>query len=215
MRVRLRHLLPALSLAAAASLAACGDNDPTGVQGDPLSQSEVQAVFATLTGAFSSLGSPSASPVMDGVVPQPSAAPVDVAETFDLSIPCAVSGSMAAVGSLSGVVDDETFDTDVSYALTITPAGCTVSSQETTVVVDGDPSITIMMDMVFDETSFLIDGSYRGGLAYTTNDGRAGSCGINLNFTISANPSTGASEQSVTGKVCGVSGNQFQAYMPA
>lgn len=194
----------------AGALSACGDDGPTGVQGDPLSQEEVQAVFAALAGAFSQVGVPSASPAMDGV-PDPSAAPVAVDEIFDFTSPCEVSGSLTAVGAVSGTVDDETFDTDLSYQLAITPDGCTVTNQENTLVVDGDPSVAIAMDMEFTETLFAVSGSYTGGLAYTTGDGRAGSCSINLTFDVSAN-ANGGSQQSIRGQVCGIAGNHFQAF---
>lgn len=200
-----RFALSAAIVFGAATFAACGDDGPTGVQGDPLSQEEVQAVFAALSGAFSQVGVPSASPAMDGV-PSPSMAPQAVNETFDLTSDCEVSGNVAAVGAVSGTVDDETFDSDLEYQLTITPNACTVSNQENTLVVDGSPSVAISMDMQFSETVFAVSGTYTGGLSYTTSDGRAGSCSINLNFNINANG------QSVSGQVCGIAGNHFQAY---
>ncbi|NNM32522.1 MAG: hypothetical protein HKO53_05630 [Gemmatimonadetes bacterium] len=209
--MRSRRVLPvAAFVLGASSLAACGDDGPTAVQGDPLSQEEVQAVFAALSGAFSQVGVPSASPAMDGV-PQPSAAPVAVDETFDFTSPCEVSGDLTAVGAVSGTVDDETYDSDLTYQLAITPSGCTVPHGGNTLTVDGNPSVAIAMDMEFTETLFAVAGSYTGGLSYSTSDGRAGSCSINLNFDISAN-ANGGGEQSISGQVCGVAGSHFQAF---
>ena len=209
MRSRRVSLLAAF-VTGAVTLAACGDDGPMSVQGDPLSQEEVQAVFAALSGAFSQVGVPSASPAMDGI-PQPSAAPVAVDETFDLTLPCEVSGDLAAVGAVSGTVDDETYDTDLTYQLAITPNACAVPHEENTLIVSGDPSVAISMDMAFTETLFSVAGSYTGGLSYTTSDGRAGSCTINLNFDISANAGGGGG-QSVSGQVCGIAGSHFQAF---
>ena len=200
-----RFVLSAAIVFGASAFAACGDDGPTGVQGDPLSQEEVQAVFAALSGAFSQVGVPSASPAMDGV-PSPSFAPEAVNDTFDFSSNCEVSGTIAAVGAVTGTVDNETFDSDLDYQLTITPNACTVTNQQNTLVVDGNPSIAISMDMQFSETVFAVSGTYTGGLAYSTGDGRSGSCTINLSFNFNANG------QSVSGQVCGIAGNHFQAY---
>lgn len=208
------HALFTTAFVAAFTLTACGDDGPTGVQGDPLTEAEVQAVLTAVGAVFGSIEGPSSSPAMDGV-PGPSAAPVAVEETFSFTADCPLSGSMGAAGALSGTYDDETGDSDLSYELAITHNGCEVMSddQETSVVVDGDPSLVIDMDTEFSETVFSIAGSYTGGISYTVSDGREGSCSINLNFSISATEGGGA-QNSVSGTVCGISGNHFQAYNP-
>ncbi|MGI9629029.1 MAG: hypothetical protein ACR2QM_19515 [Longimicrobiales bacterium] len=210
MFARTRTTFLTASIAMLPGFVACGGDDPTGVQGDPLSEAEVQVVFAALAGAFSSVGTPSQAPADGPLVP--SFAPVDVTQTFDLSSECVGGGTIAAGGSISGTTDDESFAMDLLYDLTLAPSGCTVADEETSIVVDGAPNIRIIMDILLNDLTLSVAGSYEGGIEYTTADGRAGSCGINLAFSVTANNSSGASEQSITGNVCGVSADQFEVY---
>lgn len=181
------------------ALSGCTD-DPLGVNsGDPLTPAEMQAVFAAISSTFSRLG------VTPAAAGGPALATVSVSESFDTSAPCESGGSIDASGSANGTVDDETFELDVSYQLRMTPTGCMVPTEEGTITLDGAPYIQLNMDFMLSETQIAVSGTETGGIAFTSSDGRSGSCAFDITFNVTADFEGSSGSSSVTGTVCGVS----------
>lgn len=191
----------------ALTVAACGDN-PLGVNsGDALSDAEIQALFNQMGDALGDV-SPSANLVaaLDGI----QLAEISVDESVSVTAPCQ-SGTISVDGSVSGTVDDQTFESDLTMGVTLDFAACVVPADSITVTVDGQPDITYSAHFRLTQDSLVVDGSQLGGFSFTTSDGRAGSCAIDVTFD--ASYATGsAAVSTVSGTVCGRSASQFEAY---
>ena len=188
------------------TLAACGD-DPMGVNsGDELTDAEIQAIFNEFGEAFSNVNASAhvAAPV-DGI----QMAEIHVDHSVDVSAPCALGGEITLDGSVDGTVDDETFASDIEMEVGVQFDACGVEAEQNTLTVDGD--IQFDSHIVLSETEFSADGSQVGGFEFTTNDGRSGSCAIDIDFSASYIEGESA-QSSVSGTVCGRSASQFEAY---
>jgi len=196
---KLRNSLVALAIAS--TLSACGGDDgPLGVNsGDPLEEEEIQAVFLAISEAFASIN----------VAGPAAAGPAQATQSFNVSIEesgeCPLGGSIAANGSANGTVDDVTFEFDMTYRLRMTPSGCQVETATNAITLEGAPYIQLDMDFFLSEELIDISGSQTGGIAFTSSDGRTGSCAFDVQFTSTANLSAGGGSSSTTGEVCGVS----------
>lgn len=198
--------IASLAVGLALTLAACGDN-PVGVNsGDELSDAEIQAVFNAFSGAFSNVNaSAHAAAPVEGI----QMADIQVDHSVDVSTACALGGEIGLNGSVDGTVNDETFASDLEMEVGVAFDACGVASDQITLTVDGE--IDFYAHVVVGETSFSADGWQRGGFEFTTNDGRSGSCAIDIDFSASYTEGTSA-ESSVSGTVCGRSASQFEAY---
>jgi len=202
-------LMSGLAVGLALSLTACGDN-PVGINsGDELTDTEIQAIFNAFGGAMDGVGT-SASRVapQDGI----QMAEITVDQSVNVSAGCDLGGEISLSGSVEGTVDDETFASNLEMGIGVQFDACVIPSDQNTVSVDGD--IQFDSHVVIDEGSFSVDGSQLGGFEFTTNDGRIGSCAIDIDFSASLSEGTSA-QSSVTGTVCGRSASQFEAYTGA
>jgi hypothetical protein len=198
--------MSALAVGLALTLVACGDN-PVGVNsGDELTDAEIQAIFNAFSGAFSDVNA-SAHVVApaDGI----QMADIQVDHSVNVTAPCALGGEITLDGSVNGTVNDETFASDLVMEVDVLFAACGVASDQNTLTVDGD--IEFDSHVVLSETEFSANGSQEGGFEFTTNDGRSGSCAIDIEFSASYTEGTSA-QSSVSGRVCGRSASQFEAY---
>jgi len=190
------------------ALSGCKD-DPLGVNsGDPLTPAEMQAVFAAISSTFSTLGFAPVPAAVGG----PARTTVSVSESFDVSAPCGEAGSIDTSGSVNGTFDDETFAFDMDYQLRMTPMGCVVSTEEGTVTLDGAPYIQLNMDFLLSETQLSITGSETGGIAFTSSDGRSGSCAFDVTFSVTADLEGSGGSSSASGTVCGVSASNLAVF---
>ncbi len=198
---RLSSLAAVLSLA----LAACG-GDPVGINsGDELSDDEIQAVFNAFGGAFTNVNQAQhrATP-QEGI----QLAEIPINTSVDLSAPCDLGGSIDLDGSASGTMDDETFESDITMDIDVEFKGCVVPSEQLLITVNGD--IAFDSHLVVGQETFSVDGSQVGGFSFTLDDGRSGSCSLDIEFSAST---TGSTVQSnVSGTVCGRSAANFEAY---
>ena len=199
-RTRLPHLVLILSLPFAA---ACGGDDLVGLEGDPLTEAEIQAVFNAFASAFSSLGAGQQA------ANAPARASVSVDQSFDVDAPCAGGGNIAAGGSVNGTVDDETFESDIRFELVFDPQSCAVGTEEGVLTIDGAPDVTFVVNSVFTETEISMSGSQLGGIRFTSEDGRSGTCPIDVTFETMVDLTDQSSTQNVTGTVCGLSASEF------
>ena len=203
---RYHRSMSGLAVGLALTMAACG-GDPVGVNsGDELSDTEIQAIFNAFGGALDGVDA-SASRVapQDGI----QMADIDVNQSVNVSTDCNLGGEISLSGSVEGTVDDETFASNLEMGIGIQFDACIIASEENTVSVDGD--IQFDSHIVINEGAFSVDGSQVGGFDFTTNDGRIGSCAIDIDFSASFSEGTSA-QSSVTGTVCGRSASQFEAY---
>jgi hypothetical protein len=184
----------------------CGD-DPLGVNsGDELTDDEIQAIFNAFGGAIGD-ASPSASRVAahDGI----QLAEIEVNQSVSVTAPCALGGEIALEGSVNGIVDDETYESDLQMGITAQFDGCVVQGEANTVTVDGE--IVFDAHFLLDADAFSVDGDQIGGFSFTTSDERNGSCAIEIEFSASYTTGTSATS-TVSGSVCGRSAEQFEAY---
>ena len=129
--------------------------------------------------------------------------------SVNVSAPCNLGGEISLSGSVDGTVDDETFASDLEMEVGVQFDACVVASDQNTVIVDGD--IQFDSHVVLSEIQFSADRSQVGGFEFTTNDGRTGSCAIDIDFSASYTEGTSA-QSSVSGTVCGRSAGAFEAY---
>jgi len=135
-----------------------------------------------------------------------------VNESFSASAPCDQGGTIAASGSANGTLDDETFELDVNYQLRLTPTACVAPTETGTVTLDGAPYIQLDMDFLLTETQIVVSGSETGGIAFTSSDGRSGSCAFDVGFNVTANLEGGTGSSSASGTVCGVSASNLTVF---
>ncbi len=188
-----------LTTALTLTVVACGD-DATGVtSGDELTSTEVAAVLAALGSAFESVGA--------GAQAGAAQAPISVSENFNVSVPCE-SGTLNVSGSISGTVDDVTFDTDLTTTVRWDPNACVVSDGTNTFTVDGAPYIDLALDLTSTQDLVTVSGTQSGGFSFTTSDGRTGSCSMDVTFSIVTTATS--VDATVTGTICGQNASGFE-----
>lgn len=193
------------ALTAFAVIGCGGDDGPAGVNsGDALTEAELQAVFGAMAGAFETVGAAPAA--------APARATYSANQTFDASAPCESGGTISVNGSASGTVDDVSGEVDVTYHLRLTPSQCTVPTETTSISLDGAPYIQWDMDLFVSETLIEISGTQSGGLSFTADDGRSGSCAFDVDFSGSVDLSAQSGTSSVSGTVCGVSASNLTVF---
>ena len=196
---RMSTSLIGLTTALTLTVVACGD-DPTGVTaGDELTSSEVAAVLAALGSAFETIGA--------GAQAGAAQAPISVNQNFDVSVPCE-SGTLDVSGSISGTVDDVTFDTDLTTTVRWDPNACVVSDGTNTFTVDGAPYIDLALDLTSTQDLVTVSGTQSGGFSFTSSDGRTGSCSMDVTFSIVTTATS--VDATVTGTICGQNASGFE-----
>lgn len=204
--------LACLAAGFALVFAACGEDTPTGTNsGDQLTEAEIQALFNELSGAFSetnvfsvSQGAPAAAP---GI-----AAAIDISQDLNVTVGCQAGGSVGIDGSVDGSVDEQSGAGDVQVDFRYDITDCAVPTETTTFTVNGDPYIQFTGDFAFSEGQFSVTATEQGGFRFEADDGRMGSCAIDLTF--SASYTQGSTEPSsldasVSGTVCGQAGSDL------
>lgn len=189
----------ASALFTAVAVAACGGG-PTGVnEGDPLELEEIQALFDELSAAFVQAGvGPTQSRRYDLPEMQVLTSSVPIDASIDISVPC-TGGTITLDGSVDGDIDDETFEGDMSMEFTWGINDCDVTTETTTFTVTGE--IAFEGDFTFTESLVTMSGREQGGISFTADDGRSGSCAFDVSFEASISDTSGSYE--VTGQVCG------------
>jgi len=183
-------------------VSACG-GDVTGVtSGDELSSEEVAIVMTALASVLDGAGVQAGQVAAAG----PALAAINIDENFNETVACD-SGDVKVSGSMDGTVDDETFAMDATMEVAWEPNGCVVSDEVNTFTVDGAPEIRLTLDMVTTEQSVSLSGTETGGFSFTSSDGRAGSCAIDVTFEIVTTDSS--LSNTVTGTVCGLEADAF------
>ena len=203
-------LAPVLAL----GLAACGGGFTA--SGDALTESEaadlaeglVENGFAGFGGAA---GAPSRAPSMPAA---------NVTVTLDDTAPCEGGGTVALKGSLSVNVNQAGTSGTFGFDYTVAPSGCQLIAGGKTFTINGDPNIKANGDFSFTSgtNTETFEGSlnYDGKFGWTSSDGRAGACGVDLtanyDFTFGGTTTTGTA--TLTGSVCGVTVNRSVSVTP-
>ena len=137
----------------------------------------------------------------------PALTPIDVSESFDVSVPCE-SGTLKVSGSIDGTIDNETFATDLTTTVRWEPNACVVNNETTTFTVDGAPRVDLVLDLTTTDESVTVSGTETGGFSFTSSDGRTGSCALDVSFSI---VTTGTSvNANVSGAICGLEAEGFE-----
>lgn len=184
------------------TLGACGD----ATSGDPLTQAEAEelsaAIFEAIGGAFEQAGSFSTAP---GGQLAPAAPPFAV--TFNDSYPCEGGGTATLAGTISGNAEETSGN--MAFDLTQNANGCVVMLQSgTSFTLTGNPNLKIEGEFTYNQSSFSGSLSHGGAFSWTSSDGRAGNCGVDLDVTINLNIETSSGTATQSGELCGISINR-------
>lgn len=169
-----------------ALLVGCG-GDPVAPGGDDLSQAEAAAIAGFMSGAafegwsFDE-GEGAAASVAPAAGASVSGEPIQFDVAIDASSQCPQGGSVSVAGLFAGTVDSETQTGTVALGIVVTADGCTFPADETVFTVDTNPDLELDGDFAWEAGQPVGDQtfSYAGGIAWTAEDGRSGSCTIDL-----------------------------------
>lgn len=203
-------IVAATTLTMLLTVSACGDDSPAGITGDALNAAETQQ----LVGAFFIVLEVIDIPLLDNFYgpaagARPAATPYG--ELYDDEIDgvteCLGGGSASVTGLITGDVDQEAETADISVSATADLVACVVPGEATTFTLNGDPDVDLSAEITITPTAISIDISTDGDVAFSTNDGRSGSC--SLNFGVSASATQAGVIQNLTGTVCGISASSL------
>jgi len=184
MQRTVRQTAAALALAVVA--ASCGDS-VTDSTGDTLSSAEAYAIFSELQFAISDALSAQGSAAGSG--------PALASPITPVTGTCGGGGTVTVSGDVTDNIDSQTGFGTLTFDLVEAIDACVVQTTGTDFTVSGHPNVTVAGDLTISQGS--IDGTYAmgGGFSYTADDGRAGTCGVDVSLDFS--------NLSVSGKVCG------------
>jgi len=212
----MRSRLAMLTLAVAVPLAACGGDDGVGLSGDPLSDSEAQALAQVVMSQGLEASQEAEAAQSAARAAGSSTAAIPFSYDLDVTTPCVVGGTFNVVGSVDGDVtfDGEEIQTlDATYSFQHTHSDCAVpvmvEDSEIEFTLDGHPNVTHTYDIIADAGSSVeLAGDIDGAVDWATDDGRSGTCPINISIDVagfSFSETTGTLSVAVDGVVCGVS----------
>lgn len=200
---RLSSLFTAMALATAG----CGSDGPTENSGDELTEAEMSEIatemFAGMAGFMSGEFSARKSALLPEGLNLSINASVPINVTIDESGPCGGDGTFSVSGSVDGNVDDETGAGDIQLDITQGFTDCLIEGELHVYTVSGQPNLHMTGDFhsdggdEFDATFALV-----GGFGFLVDDGREGTCGIDVTTTVSIiGTSVTATAQ---GTICGI-----------
>ena len=143
-----------------------------------------------------------ALPKNNQVVPTPAGItcnPSGTSCTVSFTYQCPDGGSIAVSGTAT-----ENSPTSASVTITETPASCS----DGTLVINGNPDMTIGAQVNDNGTTTTVDVTIGGDISFSpvkTGQFPTGSCTSNLSISASVSDSTGAATCSVGGSLCGFS----------
>lgn len=162
---------------------ACSDGTSPS-EGDDLSETEVQGISTELvTGAMAGMVAGLGG---SGPAPAPSGPPVEFAANINHTVPCEGSGTIDLAVSLDGTVDTETGDGTLAMEVIEEINNCRVNVEGTNFTVNGNPNITMSGNIQTSGESTSGTLGYDGGFTWESDDGRSGSCTIDVDIDFSA-----------------------------
>lgn len=185
----------------------CGDS-VTGTTGDAVTQAEAEALAEALSqsgietlGNLQKTGGPALAPA------------ASVTTTLDATDTCDGGGTVSVKGKVT--VNTTTSGGTVDLDFTETPSGCQVTAElsggAVVFTLTGNPNINVKGSFTLTTTtegaSYTGSLTYKGGIDWSSDDGRSGTCGVDLSASYTATfTQTGFSGSATqSGTVCGVS----------
>ena len=124
---------------------------------------------------------------------------------MELTIPCSMGGTVTVGAQLSPVGDPVGESVGVGAVATLVHSGC-VEAHETsgiTFTLDGAPEVEMTIELSSSpDLLFQISGSVDGTVRWATDDGRRGTCGLDVDLDTVSDPS-GFPNITLTGRACG------------
>jgi hypothetical protein len=192
--MNVRKVLSSLSILA---LAACGSDNGIGPSsGDELSETEAVEIASAISSVMSAIADPSAaSNASVAGVPQ------NISVHVDQTVPCPMGGDTHLSFNMNGTVDEEAQSFSLNLQGSNAPAACAILVQEETVSLTGTPSLTSSahIEVEAGEPVGNWTSGAKGRFAWTSTDGRSGSCSVD--YTQSINFDT--QSVSMSGHFCG------------
>jgi len=175
---------------------ACGDDDPTDiVEGDPLTEAEVEALAEVVAGTLFATYD-------QGALTAPAA--VSGTFQFDDTFPCEFGGSVNVDGSYAFDVDDDTGDGTLTFDVTQDHNDCGAESDGGILfVLNGAPDITATFTIVTEGTFLSFTGGYDGAVGFETVD-KSGTCSLDVDFSLQGDVAAETGSATLTGRVCGI-----------
>ena len=192
----MRFILAGLALA----LVACGDdNGPTEPAGDPLTADEAVALVEVALGQ--SLGMVQDFEEMVGS---------GTSSSVQLTSPCSMGGTVAVNGEASLTPGDpQSGGLAVSLSVTSVHTDCVERHAETGLVftLNGAPNLVANIELSASELMFELRGALDGTVRWAVDEGRSGSCLIDLDLAAAIFEGT----SSLTGQACGAQISETEA----
>ena len=195
-----------LAVGLAIGVLACG-GDPTGTNsGDPLTTEEIQALFTEFGNAFAGVGVTASLTGTGGASLRAAATPFNV--NVGVTTQCPLGGDLSLNGSFDGDINENTGEGNASIDIRWGLLDCVIANGTNTLTVNGDPEIVFKADFQFTNEVVSFNGTQKGGIRFTSSDGRMGTCAFDVAFSATIS-GTGSSQTQVTGTVCGQSAAGF------
>lgn len=185
-------------------IGACSDSDgptdPVPLDGTELTVAEAAALaglFALEAMGASEGQEPGAAAVAGESVPFS----FDVAVT----VPCPLGGEVAFSGAMNGAFDTEAESLSLSFVASQVHSECAVDAEGVRFTVSGNPGIELRssLEAAGDPPQGSHTATLSGGFDWTTDDGREGTCVLDISASMDLGTETGTS----SGSVCGHSVN--------
>ncbi len=124
---------------------------------------------------------------------------------MQLTVPCTMGGTVRVSAQFSPVGDPNDDDAGVRTAVTLVHSGC-IERHETsgiTFTLDGAPEVEMTIELsISTEFVFGISGTVDGTVRWATDDGRRGSCALDVELE-TVNDASGFPSITLTGRACG------------
>ena len=202
----MRRVLAGVILSAALATASCG-SDSTGPEEDSLTDAEAIAlVEVSMLQAFEAA---------DGAVSE-TEVPTPGGSAVELTAPCPMGGTVAVSGKANFTGDPVSERIGVSVSMTLVHSGCTARHEEAgiTFTLDGAPDLDTTVELsISGEFDLEIAATLEGTVRWATDDGRSGSCRMDLEIETSVGEAC-AFTTTLTGEACGAQLMESETTMP-
>ena len=134
----------------------------------------------------------------------------------EFTAPCLMGGTVTVNNLQAEFMGDPDSDEDVSVSLSMTMihSDCVVTPEDTglALTLNGAPNLAISLALsIMGDLGFALSGEVDGTVRWATDDGRSGSCRIDLDIEAEIGPSGFAS--TLTGQACGARFTESDAGM--
>lgn len=191
----LRRIREAMVWGVVVALAACGDETTTEPE-DSLTEEEALALIEVAIGQ---------GIAVSGQVTGGTEVVTPEGVTLDFTAPCSMGGTVAVNAQAGFTGDPNAESAGVDLSVTLVHSGCVEAQQGSgiTFTLDGAPNVNMNIELTIGaEFGFTLSGTVAGMVAWTTGDGRAGTCALDVRLEPVDDPNALLSVM-VTGQACG------------